>query len=144
MTSLKITAWALRIALAATFLSAVADRLGLWGPPGTPGVAWGDVAQYEAYVAVLNGFLPSSWIPIVGWTATGAEIVLAFGLLIGVGLRWFAWASAALLSTFAITMVVALGPKPPLDYSVFTAASAAALLAAVETARAGSGVERDV
>jgi hypothetical protein len=28
---------ALRVALAAGFLSAVADRFGLWGLPGTPG-----------------------------------------------------------------------------------------------------------
>jgi hypothetical protein len=29
---------------AAGFLSAVADRFGLWGPPGAPNVAWGGVA----------------------------------------------------------------------------------------------------
>ena len=31
----------LRVALAVAFLSAVADRLGLWGPAGTGGVEWG-------------------------------------------------------------------------------------------------------
>jgi hypothetical protein len=29
-------AWLLRVGLAATFLSAVADRFGLWGRPGIP------------------------------------------------------------------------------------------------------------
>ena len=38
----RFAATALRVALAAGFLSAVADRFGLWGMPGTPGVAWGD------------------------------------------------------------------------------------------------------
>ena len=32
----------LRLALALSFLFPVADRLGLLGPPGTPGVAWGN------------------------------------------------------------------------------------------------------
>lgn len=32
----------LRLALGATFLTAVADRFGLWGPAGAANVAWGD------------------------------------------------------------------------------------------------------
>jgi len=32
----------LRIVLGITMLSAVADRFGLWGAPGDPGVAWGN------------------------------------------------------------------------------------------------------
>ena len=35
--STAVAAIFLRFALAAGFLSAVADRFGLWGPPGTPG-----------------------------------------------------------------------------------------------------------
>ena len=34
--------WALRWALAVTILSAVADRFGIWGPPGSANVSWGD------------------------------------------------------------------------------------------------------
>ena len=37
---------AMRMALAAGFLSAVADRLGLWGPIGTPGVSLGGFARF--------------------------------------------------------------------------------------------------
>jgi len=118
----------LRVALAAAFLSAVADRLGLWGPAGTEGVEWGDVAHFNAYVAKLNWFLPASIIPWVGWAATLAESLLAVGLLVGWQLRWIGLASAMLLLSFAITMLIALGPKAPLDYSVFTSASAAFLL----------------
>jgi uncharacterized membrane protein YphA (DoxX/SURF4 family) len=118
----------LRIALAAAFLSAVADRFGLWGPAGTEGVSWGDLAHFNAYVAKLNWFLPASIIPWAGWAATLAESLLAVGLLVGWQLRWIALASATLLLSFAITMFIGLGPKAPLDYSVFTSATAAFLL----------------
>ena len=37
-----------RIALAVAFLSAVADRFGMWGPPGSKGVAWGNIENYES------------------------------------------------------------------------------------------------
>lgn len=127
--------WIVRIALASAFLSAVADRLGLWGAPGSAGVTWGDVAHYEAYVAQLNWFLPSVLISPVGWIATLAELAIAVGLLIGWKLRWFALAAAVLLAVFASTMCVAFGPKGPLDYSVLSAAGAALLLFAVASDR---------
>ncbi len=38
----------LRWALAVTILSAVADRFGLWGPPGTANVSWGDWPHFVA------------------------------------------------------------------------------------------------
>jgi hypothetical protein len=123
--------WLLRIALATGFLSAVADRFGLWGSPGSPGVAWGDLTQFNAYVAKLNWFIPAGLIPVVGWASTMAETGLALALLIGWNLRWVSLASALLLLSFAATMTVALGPKAPLDFSVFTAAAAAFLLFAV-------------
>src|SRR5262249_19279195 len=118
-------------ALAASFLSAVADRLGLWGPPGTPGVSWGSVPKYEEYVAQLNWFLPAGLVPVAGWVATTCEVTLAIGLLVGWRLRWGAVAAGLLLTTFAVTMAFALGPKAPLDYSVPSAAAAAFLLAVV-------------
>ncbi len=135
---LVVAGWVVRSALAASFLSAVADRLGLWGPPGTPGVAWGSVPKYEEYVAQLNWFLPVGLVPAVGWVATACEVVLAIGLLIGWRLCRVAVAAGLLLTTFAVAMAVALGPKPPLDYSVPSAAAAAFLLAAVSRQR-GNG-----
>ena len=56
--------WVVRLALTASFLSAVADRLGLWGPPGATGVSWGSVPKYEEYVAQLNWFLPARLAPV--------------------------------------------------------------------------------
>ena len=122
--------WFLRVALAAGFLSAVADRFGLWGPAGAPNVAWGAWQPFVDYVAKLNWFAPPASIPILAWASTVAEVVLAIGLLIGWQLRWFAIAAGLLLLSFAITMTLALGVKAPLDFSVFAAAGGAFLLAA--------------
>lgn len=126
--TLYAACWIARIGLASAFLSAVADRLGFWGGPGTAGVVWGNVSNYEAYVAQLNWFVPHALVPVVGWTATVAEIVIAIGLLIGWRLRWFSLAAALLLTLFASAMFAALGPKPPLDFSVLSAVGAASLL----------------
>ena len=122
--------WFLRVALAAGFLSAVADRFGLWGPAGAPNVAWGAWQPFVDYVAKLNWFAPPASIPILAWASTVAEVVLAIGLLIGWQLRWFALAAGLLLLSFAMTMTLALGVKAPLDFSVFAAAGGAFLLAA--------------
>lgn len=127
-TVLKAACWGVRLALAAAFLSAVADRFGFWGAPGTDGVAWGSIEHYENYVGLLNGFLPSALISPIGWMATVLEIAIAVGLLVGWQLRRFALAATVLLTLFASAMLISLGPKPPLDYSVFSAASAAFLL----------------
>jgi uncharacterized membrane protein YphA (DoxX/SURF4 family) len=123
--------WFLRLALAAGFLSAVADRFGLWGPPGAPNVAWGEWQPFVAYVAKLNWFAPKPVIPALAWTATLGEIVVALGLLIGWQLRWVALAGGLLLLSFAVTMTLALGIKAPLDFSVFGATAGAFLLAAI-------------
>src|SRR5262245_30618835 len=42
--------------------------------------------------------------------------------------------SGVLLSVFAVTMTVALGPEPPLSYSVWSAAAGAFLLASLRPA----------
>ena len=127
----RAAALALRVALAAGFLSAVADRFGLWGEPGAPGVAWGDWSHFISYAAKLNWFLPRSLIQPVGVVATLLETILAIGLLTGYWPRRFALASSGLLLLFALSMTVAIGMKLPLDYSVY--AAAAALLGTVSS-----------
>ena len=129
---LRAASWAVRIAIGIGFLSAVADRFGFWGPPGAPGVTWGNVAKYNAFVAQLNWFMPAVLVPLAGWVATIAEIVLGVTLLLGLQLRWSALFSALLLAVFGLTMTFALGPHAPLSYSVFAAASAAFLLFAIQ------------
>ncbi len=122
----------LRIALALSFLSAVADRFGLWGPPGAPNVAWGTFESFLEYTALLLWFLPLALVSICGWVATIAEVILAIGLLSGFYLRWFALGSALLLFSFALSMTVAFGFEPSFSYSVWTACSAAMLLATLD------------
>jgi uncharacterized membrane protein YphA (DoxX/SURF4 family) len=129
-TVIGVAQWFLRLALAAGFLSAVADRFGLWGPAGAPNVAWGAWQPFADYVAKLNWFAPPASIPFLAWASTVAEVVLAIGLLLGWQLRWFALAAGLLLLSFAITMTLALGVKAPLDFSVFAAAGGAFVLAA--------------
>ena len=118
-----------RLALAITFLSAVADRLGLWGPHGATNVAWGDMGHFLAYTAKLNWFVPPPAIPILGWTATALEVVLAVLLLIGYRLRIVATAAGLLLLAFAVAMSFSTGVKTALDASVYSASAAAFLLA---------------
>jgi uncharacterized membrane protein YphA (DoxX/SURF4 family) len=122
-----------RIALAAAFLSAVADRFGLWGLPGHPGVAWGDFAHFIAYVAQLNPFAPAAAVPALAWISTLAEVALSLLLLVGLWPLWTAIASAVLLASFALAMTGTLGIKTPLDFSVFSASAAALLLALYQT-----------
>ena len=61
----------LRLALAFSFLSAVADRFGLWSQFGTAGVAWGDFERFTAYTARLLWFLPPSLVVPAAILATG-------------------------------------------------------------------------
>lgn len=129
--STTLAALFLRVALAAGFLSAVADRFGLWGPAGTPGVAWGNFDSFLDYTGTLLWYLPAGLIPAAGWAATVLEVALAAGLVVGVRLRAVAVASGILLTVFAVTMTIALGPEPPMSYSVWTAAAGAFLLASL-------------
>lgn len=119
-----------RIALAAGFLSAVADRFGLWGPPGSSHAAWGDWNHFVANVATLNWFLPARVIPLLASVTTVAESILGILLLIGYQQRGTAYASAILLLLYAVTMAMAYGIKLPLDYSVFSALATALLIGA--------------
>ena len=125
-----LAVWLLRVALAISFLSAVADRFGLWGQPGS-GAAWGDFERFTAYTAQLLWFLPPSLASPAAILARAAEAVVAGGLLVGWRRHWWAFAAAALLLGFALAMTGALGVKAPLDYSVWTAAAAAFLLGVV-------------
>jgi uncharacterized membrane protein YphA (DoxX/SURF4 family) len=119
---------ALRWALAATILSAVADRFGLWGPPGAANVSWGDWPHFVAYTAKVNSFLPAIVAPAVAIVATAAEALLGAALLLGVFPRAVALASFAVLALFAGAMTLSFGIKAPPNYSVFVDATAALML----------------
>jgi thiosulfate dehydrogenase (quinone) large subunit len=112
----------LRLALAASFLSAVADRWGWWAKEVS---VWGNWAKFLEYTKVINPWFPDSIIPILGLVATLAEVILAIGLIIGFKTELMARLSGFLLLIFALSMTFSIGIKAPLDYSVFSAATAA-------------------
>jgi uncharacterized membrane protein YphA (DoxX/SURF4 family) len=119
----------LRFALGLSFLSAVADRFGMWGAFGEPHVAWGTFDRFVTYTGQLNWFLPNASIWPLAVVATCAEIILGILLLLGWKTRLVALLSGMLLLLFGLTMTGALGIKAPLDASVFSAAGGAFLLA---------------
>lgn len=119
----------LRYALGLGFLSAVADRLGLWGAFGQPNVEWGNFSRFLEYTQTLNWFVPAGMIPVLGVIATGAETLLGLLLLVGWHTRAIALLTALLLLTFAVAMTLALGIKAPLNFAVFTGIGGALLLA---------------
>ncbi len=109
----------LRLALAVAFLSAVADRVGIWG------TAWGNMTNFYAYTHQLVPWISESLAKVAGFIATVAEVVFGICLLIGYRVRLFANLSGVLLLLFALAMTFSLGLKAPLNYSVYTAAAAA-------------------
>jgi hypothetical protein len=48
-----------RVTLAAGFLSAAADRFGVWGKAGTNQVGWGNFETFTQYVQTLALYLPA-------------------------------------------------------------------------------------
>ena len=119
----------LRLALGLSFLAALADRFGWWGAFGRPNVSWGSFARFVAYTGKLNWFLPEALMPALAIMATCAEALFGLCLVIGWHTRTAALLSGILLLVFAVTMTVALGVKAPLNFSVFSAAAGAFLLA---------------
>ena len=118
-----------RIALGISFLSAVADRFGLWGPYGAKNASWGNFANFVKYTGAVTSIFPSSWAASLAWASTVAETLLGIMLIAGFKIRMASAFSGLLLMSFAIAMTTSLGIKRPLDYSVFSAAAAAFLLA---------------
>jgi uncharacterized membrane protein YphA (DoxX/SURF4 family) len=119
----------LRCALGLGFLSAVADRFGLWGAFGQPNVEWGNFSRFLEYTHTLNWYLPAGMIPALGFIATGAEILCGLLLLVGWHTRAAALLSGLLLLSFGVAMTLALGVKAPLNFAVFSGVGGALLLA---------------
>jgi uncharacterized membrane protein YphA (DoxX/SURF4 family) len=125
-----VAALFLRVALGVGFLSAVADRFGIWGPAGAPLVSWGNFQNFLTYTARLNPWCPGPLIPALGWIATLAEAVFGVSLVLGFQIRITALLSAALTLLFALAMTFTLGVHAPLIYSVFVCSGGSFLLAA--------------
>lgn len=119
---MKIIKLFLRLAIAVGFLSASADRLGMWPKENS---AWGDWDSFLEYTQVLNPWVPEALIPAVGTMATAAEIIFAIFLIIGFKTELFAKLSGFLLLIFALSMTFTIGIKSVFDYSVLSASAAA-------------------
>lgn len=115
----------LRIAIAVTMLSAVADRFGFWGANSS----WGNWESFEKYTRSLTPFLPEMLSRFAAYSATFLEILFPIMLLMGYKTKLAAYGSGFLLMTFALSMTIAFGMKAPLDYSVWIGCAAAFLLA---------------
>jgi uncharacterized membrane protein YphA (DoxX/SURF4 family) len=112
----------LRIAISLSFLSAVADRFGLWGEKYS---AWGNWNNFIHYAKVINPWLPDIAVNIIGALSTGAEIIFAICLLVGYKTEFFAKLSGFLLLIFGLSMTFSTGIKGAFDASVFSASAGA-------------------
>jgi putative oxidoreductase len=121
----------LRLSLGAGFLSAVADRLGIWGPPGASMVSWGNFHNFLLYTAKLNPWCPAPCLPLLGVVVTVAEAGLGILLVLGFFTRVAALLTGMLTLRFPAAMTFVLGIHGPLIYSVFVFSSASFLLASL-------------
>jgi thiosulfate dehydrogenase [quinone] large subunit len=112
----------LRFAVSVGFLSAVADRFGLWNKEVS---AWGNWDSFLKYTQRINPWIPNSLIPAIGTIATGAEILFALFLIVGFKTELFGKLSGLLLLLFALSMTFSTGVKGVLDYSVLSASAGA-------------------
>ncbi|SEG50742.1 DoxX family protein [Algoriphagus boritolerans] len=117
-----------RIAVATAFLSAVADRFGYWGKPGSPNVSWGNWEQFLIYSNKLNFFVSPEVGELLAIIATVLEIIFALFLVIGYKTKGTSFASGILLAIFAVSMTLALGIKSTFTYSVWIGSGACFLL----------------
>lgn len=119
--TVKLIKLFLRLALSASFLSAVADRFGWWGDQSV----WGNWENFVQYTQLINPWFPASFVEPLAVVATAAEIVFALTLLVGYRTELFATQSGFLLLAFALSLTFAVGLKGALDYSVLSASAAA-------------------
>jgi len=124
---IRVVRIALRLSLAAAFLSAVADRFGWWDAFGQGN--WGSMGPFADYTHQLVP-LASGWLlTVIVWAATAIEATLGVLLLMGWRPRLVGAATCLVLVIFGTAMAVSLGVASALSYSVFSAASAAAAYA---------------
>ncbi|WP_190809470.1 DoxX family protein [Flagellimonas sp. S3867] len=112
----------LRLAISTAFLSAVADRLGMWGKDVS---FWGNWGSFLQHTQLINPWFPNAMIPAIANLVTVAEVIFGICLIIGLKTELFAKLSGLLLLLFALSMTFSTGIKGALDFSVFTASAGA-------------------
>jgi len=128
----KFPAFFLRLAIGASYSWEVADRLGVFGPYGTPHVGWGDWGHFVTATHQTVNFLPASFAPTLALLATIGEASFGVLLILGLFTRIAAIGSGFLSFCFALSMTLSAGIDAPLGYSVFTLCAASFLLATLQ------------
>ena len=95
----------LRLTVASSMLSAVADRFGLWPKELC---MWGDMDKFIAYTQSLMPYIPADAVPVLAWIATVLEVLLSICLLIGLKLRWTASITGLMILAVAIAMATSM------------------------------------
>ena len=137
---IRVVGIALRLSLAAGFLSAVADRFGWWAPFGQG--SWGSMGSFADYAHRLVPFASGWLLAVIVWGATVAEATLGVLLVTGWRPKLVGVATCLVLIVFGTAMAVSLGIESPLSYSVFSAASAGAAYAILGTTSPSHSTER--
>ena len=127
--SVKIIKLFLRFGLGVGFLSAVADRFGLW--PAEISV-WGNWDSFLTYTELINPFIPQVLIPALGVIATVSELLFGICLIVGFRTLQVAKLSGYLMLIFALAITFSSGIKGAFDYSVFAASAAAFALSTMK------------
>ena len=79
--AIRVVRIALRLSLAAAFLSAVADRFGWWEPFGQG--SWGSMGAFADYTHQLVPFASGWLLTVIVWAVTATEATLGVLLLTG-------------------------------------------------------------
>jgi len=125
----KIIKLFLRFGIGIGFLSAVADRFGLWPQEIS---AWGNWDNFMAYTQIINPLIPESLIPFSAVLATAAELLFGICLLLGFKTELVAKWSGTLILIFGLAITFSTGIKGALDYSVFAASAGAFALSVLD------------
>ena len=134
--------WATAILLAADFAGAVADRFGLFGGPGSPGVSWGTWPEFVAYTGSLLPGSTGRLVTPAAICATAVEILLAALLVSGWQRRWVGKLTAGLFVVYLVSMAFSPARDDVLRFAMPVLVGGALLLSATSarrTAQAGGG-----
>lgn len=104
--------------IALDFAYAIADRFGLIGPYGSPGVSWGNWKNFVTYTRILNGLLPPGFAPFLAVAATVYESLLAIALPLERYRGLAALAASLLTATYVVTMSFTSGFRSQFGYAV--------------------------
>lgn len=125
---LRIVKLFLRFAIAAGFLSAVADRFGIWNYH----LAWGNWNNFVNYTKILNPWANEGVAQFLAVFSTACEIIFGCFLLAGFKTELVAKLSGFLLLAFALSMTFTTGLKTALDASVFAASAGSFMMGAIQ------------